>query len=305
MVAMADYTPYVNSLGLPKGKTIVITGGNSGIGFATAKYLVALHWRLILAVRNMQRGNKAREELLQGCPDANVEVWELDVSKPSSIDSFCQRIITEKPDIDAFYCNAGVYRIPYQTNEDGLELTIATNYLGNYLLYQGLEPYFRSLPHTVRFILTSSITARFDRFFFDRIHTKDNYDKARAYAQSKVAVNQLFLHLIDQSLGSNILPLLVHPGATYTPLIDKAYVGRPYMAAAQRFMRIVFHTPSKACLSTLYVLKDEVTKPIFVGPRGLFHLSGYPVEYRLYRGNLKNYQETIAATKQWLQAKAR
>ena len=298
---MNDYASYVSSLSLSKGKTIVITGGNSGIGFATAKHLAALDWTIILAVRNLGRGLKAEDELLDLYPNAHIDVWELDVSKRDSIDFFIQRIKQEKLDIDAFYCNAGVYRIPYQTTEEGLELTVATNYLGNYLLYEGLKDYFKSLSHTVRFILTSSITARFERFSIEDFKRDEKtYGRMSAYARSKVAVNQLYLYLIDDCKGSNVLPLMVHPGSTYTPLIDKAYEGRPYMKAAQRFMRLAFHTPAKASLSTLYVLQDTVTSPIFVGPRGLFHLSGYPKPYGLYTGNLKHYQGTIEATKELL-----
>lgn len=298
---MNEYASYVSSLSLSKGKTIVITGGNSGIGFASAKHLAALDWTIILAVRNLSRGQKAKEELLSLYPNAHIEVWELDLSKRDSIDSFIQRIQNEKPDIDAFYCNAGVYRIPYQTTEEGLELTIATNYLGNYLLYKGLKDYFKSLNHVVRFLLTSSITARFEHFSIEDFKRNENtYGRMSAYARSKVAVNQLYLYLIDDCKGSNVLPLLVHPGSTYTPLIDKAYEGRPYMKAAQRFMRLAFHTPAKASLSTLYALQDTVTSPIFVGPRGLFHLSGYPKPYALYKGNLEHYLETIKATEELL-----
>ena len=302
MVAMDEYASYVSRLSLSKGKTIVITGGNSGIGFAMAKHLAALEWKIILAVRNLSRGEKAKEELVSLYPQAQVEVWELDVSKRKSIDAFIARINEKRPDIDAFYCNAGVYRIPYQTTEEGLELTVATNYIGNYLLYIGLKDYFLSLGHTVRFLLTSSITARFERFSVEDFRRDEkHYGKMSAYARSKVAVNQLYLYLKDDCVGTNILPLLVHPGSTYTPLIDKAYEGRPYMKAAQRFMRIAFHTPAKASLCTLYALQDTVTAPLFVGPRGPFHLSGYPKVYGLYRGNLKKYRATIEATERLLQ----
>ena len=286
------YLRYADGLPLMRPGTIVITGGNSGVGFETASYLARLQWRVILAVRNSSRGEKAKEEILLRYPEAKIEVFLLDVSQPKSIDDFVSKVREEKLDIDVFYCNAGIYRVPFHQNEMGFESTMMTNFVGNYLLYEKLKHYLYSLKHEVRFVLTSSIVARFMRYENDDLYG-ENYHPMRAYRKSKVAVNQLYQYICDECKGTNILPLLVHPGITYTPLIAKAYKGKKFQLAAQRFLRLFFHKPSKAALSTLYLLQNNVSSPSFCGPRGLFHTSGYPKIYRLNRSNLKGYRDNI------------
>ncbi len=286
------YLNYVDGLELVPPGTAIITGGNSGVGFETACYLARLHWHVILAVRNSSRGEKAKEEILLRYPEAQVEVYLLDVSVPKSIDDFVSRVEKEGLDIDVFYCNAGIYRVPFHLNEIGIESTMMTNFVGNYLLYERLKSYLRSLQHEVRFILTSSIVARFMRYENQDLYGV-NYHPMRAYRKSKVAVNQLYQYICDENKETNILPLLVHPGITYTPLIAKAYKGKKFQLAVQRFLRLFFHKPSKAALSTLYLLQKNMSSPSFCGPRGLFHTSGYPKIYRLNRSNLKGYRDNI------------
>lgn len=285
---------YADSLKLPRGKTAVITGGNSGIGFEVARYLCFYGWRVILAVRNMERGEKAKAMLLEEFPSSSVEVWQLDVSVTSQIDSFCKRLVEEHVAVDVFYCNAGIYRTPYELGEYGIEKQALTNFVANYLLFHRLKDYLESLGHPVKWILTSSITARLQKWNDNDFHGGAKYNKGHAYARSKVAVNQLFLHLQDECKDSSILPLMVHPGVSHTPIINKAYKGKRFQLAAQIFLRLAFHSPSKAALCTLYLLQDKIDTPCFCGPRGLFHTSGYPCVYKLYQGNIKDYKHTIS-----------
>ena len=296
MAAMKKaYEKYIGKLDVPHDKTIVITGGNSGIGFSVAKELLPFDWKIILAVRSLERGERAKADLLKIKEDADISVYELDVSSPTSIEAFARRLQEEKLDVDVFYCNAGVYRIPLSFNEEGLETTAATNFVGNYLLYEKLKGYFHTLPHEVRLILTSSITARFEKWNYEDFFGNKKYHKAKAYGRSKVGVNCLFRHIVDEEKGTNILPLLVHPGITYTPLINKAYKGKRFQLAANRFVRLFFHPVDKAAISTLYLLQPKIKDPCFCGPRGPFHISGYPTTYRLYAGNTKQYKEIVSS----------
>lgn len=287
---------YADKLNLPRGKTIVITGGNSGIGFSVAKHLIHYDYRIIVAVRNRSRGEKAKEELLRENPDARIEVWDLELSNFESMRAFVKRIQKEHLDIDCFYSNAGVYRIPFALGELGIEMTLLTNYVSNLYLYLLLKEYLLQLGHPVKFILTSSMVARFAHMDVSDFDGHD-YQKMKFYKKSKVAVNQLYRFMVEDAKGTNLLPLLVHPGSTYTPLIAKAYPNRTLMIAAQRFMRIFFHSPDKAALCTLALLSEEIDTPTFMAPRGIFHISGYPKKIKLYQGNLAKYKETIAYTR--------
>ncbi|MCR5348426.1 MAG: SDR family NAD(P)-dependent oxidoreductase [Bacilli bacterium] len=284
---------YVDSLTLPSKGTALITGGNSGIGFEFTRHILRLGWSAILAIRNMERGEKAKEALLKEFPSADVRLMHLDLADKQTVHSFCDEFIATKTDVDVFYCNAGIYRVPYAEVYDHLESMVAVNFVSNLILYERLSPYLHTLPHRVKWILTSSITARPEHFHEADFYGGKKFNKAKAYGRSKVAVNHLYLHLIDECRGTNILPLLVHPGVSYTPLINKAYHGKKFQLAAQRFMRAAFHKPDKASLTTLRLLDESVTKPCFCGPRGLFHVSGYPTIYPLYKGNTRKYKETI------------
>ena len=300
MKPMTRIEKYIDKLALPKGKTIVITGGNSGIGFASALHLARQGWNLILAVRNLVKGEEAKKQILAQFPKANVKVEFLELSSFKSVQNFIEKVISENWDIDAFYCNAGVYRVPYSLTEDGFETTCAVNFLANLKLYLGLKDYLQTLPHPVKWILTSSIVARNSHFNEEDFLSPRKYHPYGAYKKSKVAVNKLFLYLKQDCEGTNILPLLVHPGITYTPLIAKGYQGKRFQIAAQRFMRLAFHKPEKAALCTLKVLDEGITTPCFCGPRGPLHLSGYPKIYRLHKGNLKDFQQTLNQAKELL-----
>ena len=291
---------YAKGWNVPFHKTMVITGGNSGVGFELIRHVLRRDYRIIMAVRNIERGNKAREKLLEEFPSAQIEVWNLDLASLDSIHSFCDKVIRDGVDFDVFYCNAGVYRIPYQEGPYGIEMTAWVNFVANYVLYEKLREYAGSLPHQVRWIQTSSVVARFGKFKESDFFPGERYNKIKAYENSKVAVNGLFLHMVEDCKGTNILPLAVHPGTTHTPLIEKAYPKKGINRAAQIFVRSIFHSPEKASLSTLYVLREEIQQPCFCGPRGLFHMSGYPKTYRLYKGNLKGMDKIFAKLKEIL-----
>lgn len=284
---------------LPKGQTVVITGGNSGIGFECARYLAKCDGRVILAVRSPERGEAAKAKILEETPKARIEVWLLDLAEPQSIVDFIQRVIQERIDIDVFYANAGIYRMPFSVLYGGLESHMAVNLAANYLLYQGLRDYLIGLGHPVKFILTSSVVARLTKLNSSDLYGEPKYSKSRAYKKSKLAVNHLWLWMQEDAEGTNIIPLLVHPGSTYTPLIAKAYP-KKLTLAAKRFMRLAFHKPDKAALCTMRLLEKDIQAPCFCGPRGIGHLSGYPKIYPLYRKNIGNPQEFVEELQSFL-----
>lgn len=279
---------YFNNLKLPKGKSVLITGGNSGVGLAYCEYMVRLDWHIYFAIRNLKKGEEAKKKLLEINPNAKIDILYLDLSKPDSIKSFCKKVMDEHIDIDVFYCNAGIYRTPFEQNLDGFESQAFVNAIANYWMYHLLKDHFHSLPHKVKFILTTSIVARWRKFKEIDLTGGKKYKKARAYARSKVLVNMIYTRLVKDEQGTNLLPLLVHPGITYTPLIDKAYPNKRFQKAAQRFLRAFCHAPDKAALSAVYLMQDKIDRSQLCGPRGIGHISGFPVIYPLDTSNLKN-----------------
>ena len=284
---------HIQQYDLPLHQTVVITGGNSGLGFEFARHVARIGWHIVLAVRSLERGEAARQKILEESPDVPIEVWHLNLAESKSVDAFCAKLIGSGLDVDVFYENAGVYRIPFSTTDLGFEMTHGVNFVANYILYRKLRDYFRRLPHPVKFVLTTSVTAHLEHFKEENLYGKPRYKKYPFYGKSKVAVNQMFKHLVDDCAGTNIVPLLVHPGCAYTPLIAKAYAGKRFQIAVQRSFRLLTHSAEKAALCALYLMQNSIISPCFCGPRGPFHFSGYPKIYHLYQGNLKDYQATI------------
>ena len=114
-----------------KGKTVVVTGANSGVGFKTAETMLYLGADVIMACRNLQRANAARDVLAAGYPGSAVSVMELDLADLSSIDAFVGEIRRRGTDIDVFVNNAGVFHQPGRKTKDGFDLVIGTNWFGN------------------------------------------------------------------------------------------------------------------------------------------------------------------------------
>ena len=140
-----------------EGKTVLITGANSGIGFKEAELMVYLGARVIMACRNSQKAQAAREALLQEYPNADIDTMQLDMASFASIDRFTETLLQDKTDIDYFVNNAGVFHQPNQKTADGVELVLGTNYIGVYYLTEKLLPYLQTLPHEVGYINTVSI----------------------------------------------------------------------------------------------------------------------------------------------------
>lgn len=272
-----------------KDKTVFITGGNSGVGFATSECFLSLGAKIYLLVRDINKGEAAKEELLKEFPNGNIQILGLDLASFSSIRECVKEIKVKKIDIDILVNNAGVFRLPKSQTKDGLELTIGTNAVGTFLFNDLLKEYLISLKHRVDVVFTSSIVSKsafidYNDFFMDK-----NYNKMKVYKRSKLVVNEIYLYFLDEFKDTNVLCHLTHPGATYTPLIVKGYRNFFVRAGARLVLPIVFHKPIKACLSDLYVLNFD--KSTMAGPRGLFSLSGYPKETKFKF--IEDYNKTI------------
>lgn len=257
-----------------ENKNIVITGGNSGIGFEAAKLFAYLHANVFLCVRNLEKGEKAKQEILKDISYANITILKLDISEEESIKEFVKQIIDMKLDIDVFYHNAGVYRIPFQVKE-GKDIIIGTNFYGPLILSSLINPYLHSLPHEVKVIYTSSIAAK-----MTDVHTQDllpnpNESRIRRYSLSKLLDAYLFkyLYLNDKS---NIKYLLVHPGVTNTGLFRKAYKSKIFLFLVDIFLGVFGNPTWKSALATLKVIDKEIPAGTFLGPKNFFASSGYP-----------------------------
>ena len=264
-----------------KGKTVLITGANSGIGFKEAELMVYLGARVIMACRNPQKAQAAREALLQEYPNADIDTMQLDMASFASIDRFAETLLQDKTDIDYFVNNAGVFYQPHQKTADGLELVLGTNYIGVYYLTEKLLPYLQTLPHEVGYINTVSIIHKIAKIKYDNFYYTKKYKNFGAYARSKLCLARYTYAWASRCVDTNIRVWMIHPGIAMTPLGLNAFGGK--VKGAATFARGLFNTPEKSALALPYLTARQGAVGSLIGPRALFGGWGYPKNNRIVR----------------------
>nr|XP_020657362.1 WW domain-containing oxidoreductase [Pogona vitticeps] len=201
------------------GKTVIITGANSGIGFETAKSLALHGAHIILACRNMVRANEAVQRILEEWHKAKAEAMTLDLASLQSIRDFADAFISKNLPLHVLICNAAVFGLPWQLTEDGLESTFQVNHLGHFYLIQLLKDVLcRSAP--ARVVMVSSESHRFTeindssgKLDFNMLSPpKKEYWAMLAYNRSKLC-NILVSNELNRRLSPcGVISNAVHPG---------------------------------------------------------------------------------------------
>jgi NAD(P)-dependent dehydrogenase (short-subunit alcohol dehydrogenase family) len=208
-----------------QGKKIIITGGNSGLGFETAKSLAPHGAQLVLACRSVDRCESARQKLLSATPTAMITCLELDLSNLEKVREFVVRYVKRfGSEVDILINNAGMSIGDRYLTIDNMELSMQSNHFGHFYLTSLLFPY---LTVNSRIINHSScmhywIFAKDSSSFLSNIMSENDYSLAFAYAKSKLA-NLLFTNELNRRLRQsgnpkNIISIAVHPGFTATNL---------------------------------------------------------------------------------------
>lgn len=284
-----------NCLHSLQGKTVLITGANSGIGFKEAETMLYLGANVIMACRNPQKAAAARDALLRDYPDASITLMQLDMADFSSIDAFSKRLVEEKIDVDVFVNNAGVFHQPNQKTANGFELVLGTNYLGVYYLTERVLPYLTSLPHEVRYVNTVSIIHKIGKIRFEDFYYEKRYNNFRVYARSKLCLARYSYALAKKCLNTNVRVAMIHPGISMTPLGVNGFGGIVQRLA--RAFKGCFNSPEKSSLALAYVIEKEVQDGSIIGPNALFGGWGYPKKNRVLRKVKVGADELIAFTK--------
>ena len=262
------------------GRSIIVTGANSGVGFEAAKALAAHGGAVTLAVRDGERGAGAAEQILAVGPGANVDVARLDLADLASVREFAAEWVAAHPDgLDVLVNNAGVMAIPRRETADGFEMQLGTNHLGHFAL-TGLL--MGSLRPGGRVVTVSSEAHRFGRMDFDDLQAVASYQKWRAYGQSKLA-NILFaleLHRRASAAGADLRSIAVHPGYAATnlqrvgPEMSGSRVGVTMMALVNR---VLAQSAEAGAWPTLMAATDpSMPSGAFIGPTGLRGMRGTP-----------------------------
>jgi NAD(P)-dependent dehydrogenase (short-subunit alcohol dehydrogenase family) len=247
------------------GRSVIVTGANSGIGYAAARALTGAGARVVLAVRNLDKGRAAAATI-----EGETEVRELDLASLASVREFAAAWDGE---IDLLINNAGVMLPPLTRTADGFELQFGTNHLGHFALTNLL------LEHvTDRVVTVSSMAHRSGSIDFDDLNWERKPYKAwRAYGQSKLA-NLLFTAELQRRLtaaGSNVLATAAHPGYAATNLQSRS--GRRWLDLLMAVTNRLFaQDENGGSLPTLYAAVADIPGNSFAGPGGFREQRGAP-----------------------------
>lgn len=203
------------------GRTVVVTGGNSGTGYETAKVLAGKGARVVIAARNADKVAEARGRISALHPGADVRFEALDLSSQASVQGFADRWLEGGEAIDILINNAGVMALEQrQETVDGFEMQLATNYLGHFALTGRLLPVLRE--SRARVVQLASIVHRQGAIRLDDLQYATGYKAWPVYAQSKLAMLMFALELDRRSRanGWGLTSVAAHPGYARTSLIE-------------------------------------------------------------------------------------
>jgi NAD(P)-dependent dehydrogenase (short-subunit alcohol dehydrogenase family) len=266
------------------GRTVIVTGSNSGIGRAAASALAGAGAHVVLAVRSTEKGRAAAASM-----PGETEVRELDLASLDSIRSFAE---SWDGAIDVLINNAGVMVPPLSRTAEGFELQFGTNHLGHFALTNLLLEQVSG-----RVVTVSSGAHRMGAIDFDDLNWEGRpYSAWRAYGQSKLA-NLLFTAELQRRLseaGSAVLATAAHPGYAATNL--QFHSGKHLQDLVSHVgNRLLAQSEEDGALPTLYAATAEVPPNAYAGPGGFMEQRG-PAKLV---GRTKAAQDTQAARRLW------
>lgn len=254
--------------------TAIITGGASGIGLETARVLALRKAHVIIAARNMEAANEAKQLILKENDTARVDTLKLDLSSIASIKDFAHNFTALNLPLNILINNAGIMFCPYQISEDGIEMQFATNHIGHFLLTNLLLETMKGTAKETgiegRIVNLSSIAHQYTYkggIRFHKINDRAGYSDKKAYGQSKLA-NILHANELSQRFqeeGVNITANSVHPGLIMTNLFKHSAV---VMRILKFFSFFLWKNVPQGAATTCYV----ALHPSLTGVTGKYFL---------------------------------
>ena len=262
------------------GKVVIVTGGNSGLGFETAKAFAQKGAEVILACRSLDKGEIAKNVILKSFPKAIVNVMTIDLMDLLSIRSFVELFKEKFNRLDILINNAGIMMNPYTVTKDGFESQMGTNHFGHFALTGLLLDLIKNTPNS-RVVTVSSLAHKqwkinLNNFLFEN---GMGYNSMKAYSHSKLA-NILFTYQLQRLLEKNNVDSIAsaaHPGASYTNL--GRFHEHKFLARMLRplIVNILPNSASGALPQIRAASDPKVKGGEYFGPSGFMELAGSPV----------------------------
>jgi len=262
------------------GKTILVTGANSGLGLESAKAFASKGAEVIMACRNTSKGEVARESILKENPSAKLDVVYLDLMDLNSIKETAQKVKSQYKKLDVLLNNAGIMTTPFFLTKDGYEAQFATNHLGHFALTSQLFDLIKSSPNA-RIVNVSSIAHKGGIINFGDVNYSNGtkYSPIEAYRRSKIA-NLYFTFALDRKIKEKKLDIKVlaaHPGVSNTNLGRHVENKWWYKLLFPVFKSMV-QEPDMGALPQIRASVDESAQSTqYYGPDGFNKMKGHPV----------------------------
>lgn len=239
------------------GKTALVTGANTGLGFETARVLAARGARVILACRSREKAKAALQEIQHESPEADVSFLQLDLGDLASIRAAVESL-GELEQLDLLINNAGIMVPPYTLTVDGFESQFGVNHLGPFALTGLMLDKLLQTPGA-RVVNTSSLAARRGQLLLGDVNAERGYDAMQRYSMSKLA-NLLYSLDLDRRLkaaGAECISVACHPGVANTEL--SRYLPR-WFTLAEPLVKHLFNTSAEGAWPTLQAATDPAVR---------------------------------------------
>jgi NAD(P)-dependent dehydrogenase (short-subunit alcohol dehydrogenase family) len=256
------------------GRTVLVTGANSGLGFHTTLELARKGARVLMACRNPAKADTALAMVRKEVDSPSVELVQLDLASLDSVERAAEDVAGRVPHLDLLVNNAGIMAVPYGRTADGFEMQFGTNHLGHFALTGRLLPLLLKADEP-RVVTVSSGAHVIGKMRFDDLTADGNYQRWRRYGMSKLA-NLLFTSELHRRARGRVLATAAHPGYAATHLQEGQ--GQAAFQALMSFgNKVLAQSDSQGAWPQLYAATmPDVLGDSYYGPH-LLNLRGHPV----------------------------
>jgi len=261
------------------GKTVIVTGANSGLGFEATKKFAEKNAEVVMACRTLKKAEKARREIKEELEDPNLELMEIDLADLESVEVFAESFRENHESLEILCNNAGLMAIPRRETVDGFEMQLGVNHLGHFALTGHLIDML--IESKGRIVNQSSMAHEGSEIDFDDLMSEKSYSKWGAYGQSKLA-NLLFTYELDRKLDeadADVEAVACHPGVSDTNLFKKGseMTDSKIKEKIQGiFSHVVGQSAEKGALTMLYAATEDLEGGEYIGPSGFRNMRGLP-----------------------------
>ena len=243
-----------------KGKTVLITGADGGIGRDITRALAKKGASIVMACIDANDARPVREEIVRESGNSAIEIMQIDLASLASVRKFAGGFSDRYLQLHVLINNAGVFCAKRQETADGFEKTIGINYLGPFLLTHLLLTVLNKTPEA-RIVNVSSNACFQGKLDLNNLHLRKGYQGFKAYANSKLAIVLFTLELAERLKGSGITVNAVHPGHVATNIWNM-WPGKWYQALLFKIIRLFARTPEEAAQNSIFLATADEVKGV-------------------------------------------